>query len=433
MKKRGFTLIELLAVIVILAIIAIIATPAILGVVEKARKGSAESSALGYIDAVEKYIVMHEVDKVKYPTNLQNGVAYQVGSVTGVKVKGKAPDYGVIAIGEKNTVSGAMLRIGNYNVCCAGSVCVASDDCNFQVHNSDNTCKENCDDNGDGTCDRNCSNSGTNNTGNSNTGNESGSNNGSGSGSSYGSGSGSSYGSGSGSSYGFGSGSSYGSGSSTSGSNTGNGGSQNSGSSSSSYDPSVCAGITNCVVFDAGVIETATKVQIKGVPNISGNSPTNPNNVFHITYDANGGTGAPAAETHTFGDGSKISSTIPTRDGYDFLGWSPCPNIQDYPYLESVNSLPQYEGGDGQFLCFDETSNSSSNNYYLYAVWNQGSCYKTSSANPRLKGYYEKGILTQCYHDNELTTIQYCTAANGGIVEDGGSLHEKIQCQNLNN
>ena len=52
MNKKGFTLIELLAVIVILAIIALIATPTILGVIEKAKKGAAESSALGYIDAI---------------------------------------------------------------------------------------------------------------------------------------------------------------------------------------------------------------------------------------------------------------------------------------------------------------------------------------------------------------------------------------------
>ena len=44
MKNKGFTLIELLAVIVILAIIALIATPTILGVVENARKGAAEST-----------------------------------------------------------------------------------------------------------------------------------------------------------------------------------------------------------------------------------------------------------------------------------------------------------------------------------------------------------------------------------------------------
>ena len=53
-NTKGFTLIELLAVIVILAIIALIATPMILGVIDSAKKGAAESSAYGYLDAVEK-------------------------------------------------------------------------------------------------------------------------------------------------------------------------------------------------------------------------------------------------------------------------------------------------------------------------------------------------------------------------------------------
>ena len=57
MNKKGFTLIELLAVIVILAIIALIATPIITGIVANVKKGGAESSALGWIDAVDKYLV----------------------------------------------------------------------------------------------------------------------------------------------------------------------------------------------------------------------------------------------------------------------------------------------------------------------------------------------------------------------------------------
>ena len=65
MKKKGFTLVELLAVIVILAIVAVIATPIILGVIDKAKKGAAEQSALGYIDAVEKQIVINSMDEDK--------------------------------------------------------------------------------------------------------------------------------------------------------------------------------------------------------------------------------------------------------------------------------------------------------------------------------------------------------------------------------
>ena len=45
-SRKGFTLVELLAVIVILAIIALIATPIILGVIDTARRGSAEASAI---------------------------------------------------------------------------------------------------------------------------------------------------------------------------------------------------------------------------------------------------------------------------------------------------------------------------------------------------------------------------------------------------
>ena len=70
MKRRGFTLIELLAVIVILAIIALIATPIILGVVEDARKSAARSAAYGYLDAVAKQIVLHDVDSDTYKTSV---------------------------------------------------------------------------------------------------------------------------------------------------------------------------------------------------------------------------------------------------------------------------------------------------------------------------------------------------------------------------
>ena len=61
-KKKGFTLIELLAVIVILAIIALIATPIILNVIDTAKIGAAENSALGYIDAVEKQVMISQLD-----------------------------------------------------------------------------------------------------------------------------------------------------------------------------------------------------------------------------------------------------------------------------------------------------------------------------------------------------------------------------------
>ena len=61
MKNKGFTLIELLAVIVILAVIALITPPMILGVIDTAKRGSAELAAFGYVEAVEKSIMTKQV------------------------------------------------------------------------------------------------------------------------------------------------------------------------------------------------------------------------------------------------------------------------------------------------------------------------------------------------------------------------------------
>ena len=108
MKRKGFTLIELLAVIVILAIIALIATPTILGVIEKARKGASEQSALGYIDAVEKQVAINQVKN----ENLINDGTYNV-PMTGITVKGEAPTKGWLKI-EKGMVTNYSFVIGKY-------------------------------------------------------------------------------------------------------------------------------------------------------------------------------------------------------------------------------------------------------------------------------------------------------------------------------
>ena len=60
-NKKGFTLIELLAIIVILAVIAVITVPIILNIIDNAEKGSAQDSALGYKDALQKYYATKSV------------------------------------------------------------------------------------------------------------------------------------------------------------------------------------------------------------------------------------------------------------------------------------------------------------------------------------------------------------------------------------
>lgn len=45
-------------------------------------------------------------------------------------------------------------------------------------------------------------------------------------------------------------------------------------------------------------------------------------NTYTIKFDANGGSGAPSNQTKTYGTTLKLSSTVPTRTNYTFLGWS---------------------------------------------------------------------------------------------------------------
>lgn len=43
--------------------------------------------------------------------------------------------------------------------------------------------------------------------------------------------------------------------------------------------------------------------------------------VYTISYNANGGTGAPGSQTKNYNVNLTLSSAVPTRTGYDFLGW----------------------------------------------------------------------------------------------------------------
>ena len=45
-------------------------------------------------------------------------------------------------------------------------------------------------------------------------------------------------------------------------------------------------------------------------------------NQYTISYNANGGTGAPASQQKSYGSSIKLSTTIPTLSGHSFLGWA---------------------------------------------------------------------------------------------------------------
>lgn len=92
-------------------------------------------------------------------------------------------------------------------------------------------------------------------------------------------------------------------------------------------------------------------------------------NSYTVSYDANGGTGAPASQVKYADAEIRLSSQIPVREGYTFLGWAPKAAfasgksilIPEYKSdLSTVYATPKYQPGDIYSGC---------SNLTLYAVW----------------------------------------------------------------
>lgn len=58
---------------------------------------------------------------------------------------------------------------------------------------------------------------------------------------------------------------------------------------------------------------------------------------YSIKYDANGGTGAPSAQTKTYNTTLKLSTTKPSRTGYNFLGWNTSKTATTATYAAGAN------------------------------------------------------------------------------------------------
>ena len=128
-KNKGFTLIELLAVIVILAIIALIATPIVLNMINNARKKAAESSAYGFIDAIEYNNGFANTEQPGY-TEI-NGENLDVTSSTfnNLKLKGKKPTSGTVTIVNGKVTSATGLCFNDYKVNYDGRVASVEGKC----------------------------------------------------------------------------------------------------------------------------------------------------------------------------------------------------------------------------------------------------------------------------------------------------------------
>lgn len=112
---------------------------------------------------------------------------------------------------------------------------------------------------------------------------------------------------------------------------SGQGSTSGSGSFYSAYNTtahtSYCSGYWDCprgtsaqtVTLSFSVSESA----YRGGTSTGSVSISVPEREHHsITFDANGGTGAPSGQTKWYGDQPTLSSTKPTRSGYTFVAWN---------------------------------------------------------------------------------------------------------------
>lgn len=60
-------------------------------------------------------------------------------------------------------------------------------------------------------------------------------------------------------------------------------------------------------------------------------------NTYTVSYNANGGSGAPAQQTKTYGKTLVLSTTKPTRTGYDFKGWGTSSTDTSVDYASGAN------------------------------------------------------------------------------------------------
>ena len=92
----------------------------------------------------------------------------------------------------------------------------------------------------------------------------------------------------------------------------------------------------------------------------------NKDQTYNLVYNLNGGTGNINSTSFKVGDKVTITSTVPTKEGYKFLGWSTNKNSKEAEYV----------GGEQVSL-----TNAYNNTVTLYAIWQQDIVY-TVKYNP---------------------------------------------------
>lgn len=116
-------------------------------------------------------------------------------------------------------------------------------------------------------------------------------------------------------------------------------------------------------------------------------------NSYTLSFDANGGEGAPEAITRTYGVTITLPATVPTMTGYHFLGWS----------TNNSATTPDY---------LPESSYTITENSILYAVWEEASAGSVHIDNGTSFDVYA------IYIDNGTSWDQYVPYIDNGTSWD---------------
>ena len=92
-------------------------------------------------------------------------------------------------------------------------------------------------------------------------------------------------------------------------------------SQSSGSEDSIIATFTQGTTYYIHFVLYDAKLREAGITTTS-YSDLHLHSIYNISYDANGGSGAPDAQEKIHGTNLTLSSTVPTRTGYVFLGWA---------------------------------------------------------------------------------------------------------------
>lgn len=131
-----------------------------------------------------------------------------------------------------------------------------------------------------------------------------------------------------------------------------------------------------------------------------------------VTYNANGGSGAPAAFIDAYDTKVTLSKLTPSRTGYTFLGWS----------VTKVSNEPEYASGDSYTVKEDAT---------LYAVWKPNEFTVSYHANG---GDYAPSSQVKYYGINITLRAEYPTREGYKFLgwNDNGVLYASGETYYLN-